>query len=320
MLKKRGALTIIFFLVLVSARADEIDSLVDQEKADTDRWMSEPGELPPVYRFGLPGSVEVYSTAADKGNSDNALCTGAEFDELIGLTRGNPEDPQTEVNLKLPRVREAMERMCLIRPGDSLTAVGWGWRKEVVVGDFSIRREKPACQDDQAYSLWGNLIEALPEAPVFFTTVPGLDASTFSFRLAGDLAAVSLDAPALKALGGQMKFLEDYEIHGFEAGFPNCDKLIKVERKHVNLEDSSLPNAGLYWQKGDEVGRIWEERVDAERGSGHIKIEGLLDFNSDGFIDLLISGDRFNCPYQILFLGQADGFEPVALPNKRCSC
>jgi hypothetical protein len=56
------------------------------------------------------------------------------------------------------------------------------------------------------------------------------------------------------------------------------------------------------------------------RGSGHIRIKGVLDYNGDQRIDLLISGDQFKCNYELLFEGIEQGFTPADLPTPACSC
>jgi hypothetical protein len=66
--------------------------------------------------------------------------------------------------------------------------------------------------------------------------------------------------------------------------------------------------------------KLWSERVDVKKGSGHLRVDAMLDYNRDGFIDLIVFGDHNGCPYKIIFEGTKTGFSRLDLPLKPCVC
>ncbi|MCB4756440.1 MAG: hypothetical protein LHV69_05300 [Elusimicrobia bacterium] len=310
----------VFLFTVPSSFADELDSLIKEEQKEESAWAEEPAELPEITLFGDAQGVEVISPMTVQGVSVG-LCEPMEYDEIVEMSRGDKDEKETVLNWHLPRVREVLERSCLVRPGDTLLAVGKGWQKLAVIRDFAVRKEGQRCQDKAPYALWLNIKERLPEEPIFFTAPPDLKEGANMFKSVDDLPRGTLGREHKKLLEEEeVTFLDDYKITVYAVDQPNCQELIELKRQNVGPEDDGLPNALLYGKKGEHMELILSEPVDIKKGSGHIELEGLLDFNGDGRVDLWMRGDREGCVYQKLFRGEEEGFTPLSTPEKRCRC
>src|SRR5258708_24205627 len=138
---------------LAEAWADQLESLIDDQKKAAESWSAVQGELPAVFLQGDRTGVEIYSPAVS-GEESSALCEPVEFDELIALSRGDPNASQIVVNTAVPRVHALLDRECIIHPGDHVLEVGPGSQRLVKTSRYVIRREKKVCPNDAPYSLW----------------------------------------------------------------------------------------------------------------------------------------------------------------------
>ena len=307
---KAGRLLFLSALLLSPLHAaDPLDKLIMSEQEARDEWAQDADELPPASLWGNRTGVEL----------SLPLCEPLPFDELIELSRGNPQNQETVLNLDLPRVREIMDRTCLVRPGDPLMAVGPGEQQRVALKNFVIRRDRPACSDDSPYSLWGTFPEPLPWDPIFFSSLEGWPE--------GGNAAVALtesppsDESELRARVAKLvKDLSDFRITTIDIKAPNADALIVLRRKVATLEDDMLSNDMVLRQQGELLEVVWSERVDSKKGSGSLRPEVALDFNGDNFTDLVLSGTHQGCPYRLVLEGGEMGFSTVDLPQKTCFC
>ena len=62
------------------------------------------------------------------------------------------------------------------------------------------------------------------------------------------------------------------------------------------------------------------ESVRRSEPTGKLTILGWLDYNRDGFSDLIIDGRRGDCVYRLLFEGFSDGFTKAPMPQNACGC
>ena len=104
------------------------------------------------------------------------------------------------------------------------------------------------------------------------------------------------------------------------ASSPNCTALIRLVREKVDKNDEGLPNELILSIKNNNISVLAQEKVSLQSRSGHIRIIGTLDWNGDGFMDVLLAGDHEGCSYQSLFIGTEDGFDPADLPPDPCGC
>jgi hypothetical protein len=132
--------------------------------------------------------------------------------------------------------------------------------------------------------------------------------------------SVEIDTTTKKLLKQTVPELADYDIRVASVGAANCDALIFLKRRVVMADDDGLPNEAVLWKHADKIGYVAREQVDSSRGSGHVRLKALIDYNGDGRVDALLSGDQFKCSYELLFEGIEDGFAPVELPAPSCSC
>jgi len=300
--------------------SDQIESLIDKQKQENRVWDQEDNEdLPVAFLFGDSSSILLYSAAANRGRG-NALSEPFEFDELIQLSRGNPADSETVLNTDLVSLREAFEQHCLVRPGDVFVAVGPSWQQYVEIKDFAVRKDRPICASDSPYSLWARFEEGLPGKPLFYSTDTDLPQGDNHFVAASTLPKQPLSDDLKERLMDQIKFAGDYDMTTYLINAPNCDRLLMLHRRIVSPDDAELPNDLAVSEKSGVFQRLLVERVQTDQGTGHIQLDGVLDYNGDGRIDLLFSGDHAGCPYQALFEGTDQGFDPVDLPNKACAC
>ena len=296
---------------------DSVGDLINTEKQSYQDWLDAADEPPAAFLSGDSSSAELYSPAFP--SSDGLLCSSLEADELIELSGGDPQAPETALNLELPRVRDAIGESCLVRPGDRLVAVGRGWKLERTVSAMVVRREKAPCPDDSPYGLWGTLDEPLPEAPLFFTTDPALQpGSDFWIPKEGlEPSAFSAAGPTLNAL---VPIPEDYDLRAWKMPGVSTATLVLLVRRQIEDRDDGLPSVALGLAGPAGVTALWIERVDQTAGTGSFDVDGVFDFDSDGRFEIAISGFHQRCPYQTVLRDHGDGWAPLDIPLRPCVC
>jgi hypothetical protein len=319
----RRIITVFALLVLtmaaVRASTDDVESLIEKEKVEEQNPpanRSADETAPPAFLLGTTDSVALYSSAV-YGGDPSPICESFPFDELIDMSNGDPLDEETVLNMKLPRVRQAVEDSCLIRPGDEVLAVGRGSQSWILIRDFVIRRAPAVCPADSPYSLMARLDHELDEAPLFYSTDPDLKEGDNEFAPVHPLAPVPNATELLRPVVSDMK---EYEVRGATVAAANVEALFHLRRRRVTPDDDGFPNEILLWQKGDKIELLTQEAVDSVNGSGSVNVEAVLDYNRDGFLDLWVKGTQRKCPYYLLYQGGEEGFTPVELPNTPCSC
>ncbi len=326
------AITLLFFLGFPTVfAADSLESLIFKEKEEAESWQERGEELPPLFLLGDEKGAAIYSPAV-RGEEARLLCEPVPFDELVDLSEGAIGDREVVLNTSLPRVREVLARSCIVRPADALLAVGAGRQTWVEVKDFVVRWDNPLCPEDSPYSLWVSFQGPPPEPPLFYSTDGDLSEAENHYQPVRESAPVPWErrgqvlpqqdlTPALQStLAKILKYPDDFNVSVASVGAKNCDRLLIFRRRSVSSEDFGLPNEVAVWQKGEELKPLVTEKVDVSKGSGHLALEGLLDYNTDGLIDLWVSGDRDGCSYRALFKGRETGFEAAPFPKKRCRC
>ena len=263
------------FVLALTLHADPLENLIETEKQDREAWEDQGGELPELYLWG------------DKTGIALEPCDEIPFDELVEISRGKPSAKESELNLDIPRVREALESGCLFRPGDVFMAVGNGEQKHVMIKKLVVRRTPgPA--------LWGIFLEQLADDPLFF--------ATHADWIEGPNQAVPLtEQPAIKKD-------EDFDSATIVLGAPNAERLEILRRRNPTPDDDQLPNEILLRHLNGHVETVWSERVDAKKGSGRIRAGLAMDYNADGFIDLIVTGSHEKRPYRLILEGKEDGF------------
>lgn len=292
---------------------DDVDGLIEKSKAQDESVEDVSDDVPPAFLLGDRKSVTIYSSTVYGGNA-SPVCQSFPFDELIELSNGNPENDETVLNMKIPRVKQVVEESCLIRPGDDVIAITASSQTWVAIKDFVIVRAQALCPSDSPYSLVGRIGRSLEADPLFYSTDPELKEGENEYvgiaMSPGSIEGARIDIPDVK----------DYIVTTVQVSGLNVDALFHLKRRSVTPDDDYFPNEMVYWQKGDKLELLTQEAVDSLSGSGHVRVEGIFDYNRDGFLDIWISGDQKTCPYHLLFDGSENGFTPIDLPNKPCSC
>ncbi len=309
----------LLLLLFSPLHADQLDSLIDQEKQNQKQWTDDVDELPPAYLWGNKAGVEIYAASAYDGKA-GSLCQPIEFDELIEMSRGTITDRETILNLSLPRVREMLQQSCMIRPNDKLIAVGEGWQKTVVVSEFVVRRDRLVCPHDSPFSLWASIEPQLEQEPIFFSSEGSWPETDNGFQRLREVEPLDQDSPIRKTVESLVPDQAEFKLMLVGLHATNADLLYLLRRRTATLEDDGLPNEILLIKSGTQVEKLWVERVDIKKGSGHLRVEAMLDYNHDGLIDVIVSGDHNGCPYQIVFEGTSTGLNRADFPIKPCSC
>ncbi len=298
--------TALFVMASLHA-SDPMDNLIEQEKRAQEELKANDEDLPPAYFWGDKSAVEIVSGSA-LAEKSNVICDHLELDELIELSRGNPADLETELNTDLPRVGAMLGQSCLIHSNDTLVAIGKGWQKNVTVGSFLVRKSGALCQSDSANTLWMKLKESLADEPLFFSSaeVP-TDIDNHYFELK-ELPLFDREAAIRKRLVKNVPDLTEFGVKSVALHGASATELFVLRRKTATLEDDQLPNEMLIWDDGVDPKTLWMERVDINKGSGHLRVDASLDFNQDGISDVIVSGDHNGCVYRKVFQGTKDGF------------
>ena len=275
--------------------------------------------MPPQWLLGDEASVELYSAATFKGQA-NLICNPTELDELIEVSGGKPSEQPYILNFKYPRVRDRLAQTCLARPGDTLMAITPGQNVLVSIEQFFVAFDPPLCPLDSSYSLHAKYEERLPLSPFFISTNTDLKEGSNGFVSRVDMEKVPLREKTREEIRKKVAFAEDYEIEVYDIQAKNCDQIIRLRKKRIQPEDVGLPHEIIFWGKENEISELILERVEKNRNSGHVQLMGILDYNFDENIDLLIEGDQDQCPYKIIFEGRSRGFQAMDVPNRPCSC
>lgn len=303
---------LLVFASFVHASTDDLEDLIDKERV-VNQPQSVDDAPPPAILLGDAGSVTIYSSVVYGGNP-SPLCEAIPFDELMDLSDGNLRGNETVLNMKSPRIRDALEKACLIRPGDDVFVVGRGIQSWVKLGEFFVRPGRTHCQEDSPYALFGRLEQKLASEPLFYATHADLKEGDNYFQ---PLHMKPGTSPLIKQL---VPDVAEYSVAQATVSASNVEIFFFLKRRMLRPEEDGFPSEIVLWQKGDRVNFLTQEQVDSVDGSGHLRIEGVLDFNQDGYLDVWLEGDQKKCPYYLLYQGLEDGFAPVELPNPPCSC
>lgn len=309
----------VLLMVASYLAADPLESLIDNEKKAREEWTEEIDELPPAYLWGDQNGVELYSSSNPE-DKQNLICQPLPFDELIELSLGNPADHETILNVDLPRVRELLQTACLVRPGDSLVAIAAGDQKLIRIKQFILKRDQAICPQTSPYSLWGTLEEPLVEAPLFYTTVLTMPEGNNSYLKWVEQKPLDQENDIRKKLTAKVVDQSEYRLTIIDIHSSDLERLLILRRSTADINDDGLPNEIILAQTTADIEKVWIERVDLKRGTGHLRVESTFDYNADGFRELQISGEHQGCPYQMVFEGSKEGFRPIDLPLKTCIC
>ncbi len=309
---------VIYFSPLFSVESDQVESLIESEQKEEKEWVDSEGDLPPVFLNGDQTGIEIYSPALNR-SKHSLLCTDVEFDELTGFN-DDPLKPRNQIVLDIgsSAIRESLSLSCLLRPSDEFLAIGPGWQNTVTLDQFVVKQEQPLCPSDPPYSLWVLFKEELPGEPLFFSSDNELPMGANQFRSLEKLAISPLDAGLKSALAKEIEFIDEYKISVYEVEAKNCDHLLVFKRETVGPEDNDLPNEMVLTEEKGNFEIIQMEKVNTTKASGHVEIEGVLDYNGDGWVDLLLQGTHAGCFYRAFFEGQEKGFKKTVFPIK-CS-
>lgn len=299
--------------------SDAIDSVIEDSKKEIDQWEEPADELPLSILIGDQSSIELYSSVYDFP-SEMPLCQNIEFDEILGdqVTRESVNEVLIPVLVK--RVKNYFSEKCLVRPHDEFIAVGKGWQTKVYVQEFFAKKEFPFCPDKEQFNLRARFEESLPEAPLFFSTDPELKEGDNHFFSFDTMRKVDVSSATFIALKKKVSFIEDYSLSAVELNMPNCDRLILLNRINVSPDDAGFPSQIIFSEKGEALDEVIHETVQKGRASGHLKLDGGLDFNSDGNLDLVVHGDDSGCVFSVIFEGLSVGFQVFNVPRKMCHC
>lgn len=300
-------------------KPDEVETLINTEELEMESWKDSEGDLPPILMVGDHKAFLAYAAPNERAR-DPMLCSAIEFDELLELSKDEAMPDEVIVNVKKPRVRDAISDNCLVRPGDPVMAIGPGWQMLVVARDFVVRRERYQCLNDPPSSLWVTFDAELPSEPIFFTTNLQLSEGSNDYKSSNELSISSFTKTIRWAVGAQVQFLDEYEPKVISVSAPNCDHLIHLRKKLVTPNDAELPNEVILTEKDGGVDLLLMEKVDPKKGSGHVVLEGIFDSNKDGKMDLVLKGDHQGCPFRVVFQGLEIGFERLELPYRGCAC
>lgn len=302
------------------ADPDAIEDLISVEQQQLEEWLAQGEELPPAFLLGDKTGVQLYADHMETCDYEK-LCESFDLDELLAAAQGDPGLPVVSIDVGIERVRDILGGACLVRPKDTLLAVGPGWQDGVTLKDFFLKKTGAVCRFDSSFSLWISFEEALPEPPLFFASGlenPMIGDNDFQPAVASSAGAVTEEEKFL--LSKKINLIQEYSIVRYDLLSQNCEAVYHLKKKTVSLDDVGIPGEVLAWRKNEEFDILGLEIIEKTEGSGHIKLAGFFDFNKDGFADLWVEGDQKGCSYRLLFIGEERGFRPVRLPDKPCSC
>jgi len=303
-----------------AVKPDAVENLITDEQKKVSEWLAQDEDLPQAYLLGDKSGIQVYAEYMESADYEK-LCGSLNLDELMGAVRGEDGQEKIPVSIESERVREIIGDSCLVRPKDVLLAVGEGWEIPVTVTGFELRKTQPVCSYDAPYSFWGSFSETLPSEPLFFVSGSSVTAEgTNGFIGAASINRSTVTAEDFRCLEEAIKFIDEYSVVAYEINAPNCEKVFGLKKREIKLEDSGDPGEILLWKKGEKAEILEMEVIEKTAMSGHVNLEGVFDFNGDGFADLWVRGDQNGCVYNLLFLGGETGFERIKLPSRPCSC
>lgn len=311
---------VFIFVFPGSLYSDEIEGLIEQEKDELVEWAYETESLPSGIFLGDQSGVEIYSEFMSS-QTGPFLCDDLELTELVELTGGRLSDNETHLNFLLDRVRDEIGNSCTVRPGDSLRAIGPGWQTEVKVHQFTIKRAGPTCRGISPYALWVSFEKPLRQEPLFFHSSEDIPANIDNhYRGTSLLPLEKVDQQTKKLLNALLLYSDEYRADVYRLDEKNSDALIHLVKKSISLTDEGLPHELLINQLKNDLEILEMEKVDSQKGSGGVELQGVLDFNQDGWVDLWVQGTQAGCVYKQLFMGKEGGFEPIFTPSRPCRC
>ncbi|MCG3204197.1 MAG: hypothetical protein KCHDKBKB_00906 [Elusimicrobia bacterium] len=305
---------LLLFLILSGGplfAQDPIENLIEEEIKTKEEWTQGAEELPFVVFLGDKNGLKIQS---------DLICQPIPYDELIELSRGQASDRETVLNLDIPRVREILETICLLRPGDEVLAIQAGTQVRLPLKDFVVRQDAPACRGGSPFSLWGTFSEPLLSTPLFFVTQDTWAEGDNHFVALTEQNPGPFEQAWRAAVKNVLPDQDEFRLSFIDLPDLSPRKLIMLRRKVAQLEDNGLPHQILFMEQDTKVEKVWEERVDIKKGSGHFQVEAALDFNGNGFFDLWMSGVHQGCPYQMVLEGGEEGFRPLDMPLGPCGC
>jgi len=95
------AASFLLSLVYPSAFADNIESLIDDQKAAVKDWIEESEDLPAALQLGNQTGLVLYSPALSR-SGPNVLCQSISFDALIDSSSSFLFDKEAVINISRP--------------------------------------------------------------------------------------------------------------------------------------------------------------------------------------------------------------------------
>lgn len=239
---------------------------------------------------------------------------GSEPCDTVGLAKLGYVNDEGRIFKDLDKA--SVLQKCSIKRGDALYAHGPGWVKKVTLKNFDIRVEEPICTIDLFIDAE---IKGLPAAPFFYTNVPNKSLSN-GFISAESVEIKQTDLPdnILNYIPQIDEGFKSKSVKGFR--YQTDGKTIYLAlyslEGDMNLEGEPLIYDRLYMFDGERTVKIAEGRPSEYCGSETLKLEGYLDFDEDGDMDVVVSSTRA----MILLERTSLGFRTYHWGYKACTC
>ncbi|MFN0117519.1 MAG: hypothetical protein ACKVQC_04390 [Elusimicrobiota bacterium] len=305
-------------LLFASTDDDQIENLIVAKQQEDELWKDRDGDLPETTLSGDKQTVEIFSDRMELATLP--LCTGLELDEFLDIATDQFHGNILTLDFSNLKLRQYFIDHCLVRPDDMMTAVGKTNISHVTIAGFQIRRSLNQCETDRPFTLEAVLDEPLIENPIFFTTDLKLSSGTVQFYSVESLKKIPLGDNLRIVMKKQIPFLDEFSTESYELSHSSSTTLIWLKRKNLTPDDEGLSSEVLLSWSDQRLETLLQTKVSLKEGTGHLKINGVFDFDRDGFDDLFISGDQAHCPFELLFRGSNNGFIPYSLPLRRCKC
>lgn len=300
---------------------DPLNDLIEKEKSAVQEWSEESSGDEALPDLLLPAAGTEAVLYADRlfEQTSLRLCEPMRLDELAELTRGNSADERTVLNFQLPRVREFIGQRCLVRINDPLIAVGPGSNSLVFIQEMAVEKVPSVCSSDSEFEFRARLTPRPEQRPLFYSTDVDIGEGENQFRPLKEEEANPPDPVLQAALKEKIEFLDEYAVFVWKIDSA-ADQLVLLKRIKVSLDDIGLPaRIGLIFREG-ALEELMVERVHKDAPATSIRPSAVLDYNRDGYLDVVFKGYDAHCSYFYIFKGGADGFQAVPFPNPDCPC
>lgn len=278
-----------------------------------------PGAAPPIrkskpvpefYFLAEGKNAEVYSNIVfEFGHKHQKPCEFPGKPPHLKLIFKKDGKPRSEpVPLMKSQVKELLAPYCKNRLEFNIVAQGPGWIEEIAPDQILLQAEPSFCGDeDKNFRILAGS-KKLKGAPLFFTTKKA-GSKTNGFRSADSLKTGSEPPPNLK-FDFPEGFKKTYEVSVYS--YPSKKKNLSL----VLIKGEAGLWQGLYFVENGKTKKLAETYESDYCGPEDLILEGILDYDADGDMDILLRTARS----MLLLDRHSLGFRAISWGLKPCTC